>query len=201
MSRGDSEPGRRICVFCGSNPGTRPAYREAARDLGRALARRGIGLVYGGGSVGLMGAVADAALEVGGEVVGVIPEALVSRELAHSRLTELRVVRTMHERKAAMAELSMAFVTLPGGFGTLDETCEMLTWNQLGIHARPSGILNVDRFFDPLLLFLDRAREQGFLSAETRALLVEDTDPERLLDRLSAAIATTVRPSPRRTMA
>ena len=174
----------RICVFCGSNPGVRPEYARAARDLGSLLARRGIGLVYGGGAVGLMGAVADAALEAGGAVVGVIPQTLVARELAHPGLTELRIVRTMHERKATMAELSTAFVTLPGGFGTLDETCEMLTWAQLGIHAKPCGLLNVAGYFDPLLAFLERAVEEGFLHAEHRALVVQETDPARLVEQL-----------------
>jgi uncharacterized protein (TIGR00730 family) len=176
----------RICVFCGSSSGARPSYAKAARDLGIALACRGIALVTGGGSVGLMGAVADAALEAGGEAIGVIPETLVARELAHPRLTELRVVRSMHERKATMTELSDAFVTLPGGFGTLDEMCEVLTWTQLGIHAKPCGILNVDGYFDPLLAFLDRAVQEGFLLADHRALLLEETEPQRLLSRLLA---------------
>jgi uncharacterized protein (TIGR00730 family) len=146
-----------------------------------------------------MGAVADAALAEGGEVIGVIPKALVERELAHARLTELRVVLSMHERKASMADLSDAFVTLPGGFGTLDETCEMLTWTQLGIHAKPCGILDVDGYFAPLLTFLDSAVEEGFLRPENRALVVQDTEPERLLSRLLGFIAPGDRPSTTRT--
>ena len=145
-----------------------------------------------------MGAVADACLAAGGEAIGVIPETLVARELAHPRLSELRVVRTMHDRKALMAELSDAFVTLPGGFGTLDETCEMLTWTQLGIHAKPCGILDVDDYFSPLLAFLDRAVEEGFLQPENRALLVQDTEPERLLSRLLGLVKDGDRPSTRR---
>jgi uncharacterized protein (TIGR00730 family) len=163
------------------------------------LAHRGIGLVYGGGSEGLMGAVADAALAAGGEVIGVIPETLVARELAHARLTMLHVVRSMHERKARMAELSDAFVTLPGGFGTLDETCEMLTWTQLGIHKKPCGILDVDGYFAPLLAFLDSAVEEGFLRPENRALVDLDTEPERLLSRLLGLTGAEDRPSTRRT--
>jgi uncharacterized protein (TIGR00730 family) len=189
----------RICVFCGSSPGVRPSYARAARDLGGLLARRGIGLVYGGGSEGLMGAVADAALAAGGEVIGVIPRSLVDRELAHARLTQLHVVRSMHERKALMAELSDAFVTLPGGFGTLDETCEMLTWTQLGIQSKPCGILDVEGYFAPLFAFLDSAVEEGFLRPENRALVVEDTEPERLLSRLLGFTEPGDRPSTRRT--
>jgi uncharacterized protein (TIGR00730 family) len=163
------------------------------------LARRRIGLVYGGGSEGLMGAVADAVLAAGGEVIGVIPESLVARELAHARLTKLHVVRSMHERKALMAELSDAFVTLPGGFGTLDETCEMLTWTQLGIHEKPCGILDVDGYFAPLLAFLDSAVEEGFLRPENRALVDLDTEPERLLSRLLGFTEAEDRPSTGRT--
>jgi uncharacterized protein (TIGR00730 family) len=188
----------RICVFCGSSAGVRPAYAKAARALGAALARKEVGLVYGGGSVGLMGAVADAALAGGGEVIGVIPGTLVARELAHGGLADLRVVRSMHERKALMGELSDAFLTLPGAFGTLDETCEMLTWNQLGIHAKPCGILDVEGYYGPLLQFLDRAVEEGFLGAESRALLVRDDDPERLLARLLDLTGPAARPSGRR---
>jgi uncharacterized protein (TIGR00730 family) len=188
----------RICVFCGSSPGVRPAYAQAAREVGSALARRKIGLVYGGGSVGMMGAVADAALAAGGEVIGVIPESLVARELAHAGVADLRVVRSMHERKALMAELSDAFLTLPGAFGTLDETCEMLTWNQLGIHAKPCGILDVGGYFGPLLRFLDQAVEEGFLQPESRALLVREEQPERLIERLLRLRAPEARSSARR---
>src|SRR5262245_12742237 len=141
---------RRVCVFCGSSAGNRPEYADAARHLGAALARRGLGLVYGGGHVGLMGVVADAVLRAGGEVIGVIPQALVERELAQAGLTRLEVVDTMHQRKARMADLADAFVALPGGFGTCDELFEILTWSQLGLHARPVGLLNVAGFFDPL---------------------------------------------------
>jgi len=174
----------RVCVFCGSSMGARPAYAEAARSLGRLLAERGVGLVYGGASVGLMGVIADAALAAGGEVIGVIPRSLVDREIAHAGLSELRVVTTMHERKAAMAELSEAFVALPGGLGTLEELFEVWTWGHLGIHAKPLGVLDVARFYEPLTAFLDHAVDQGFIRAANRAMLIRDTDPERLLDAL-----------------
>jgi len=174
----------RICVFCGSNPGARPAFARAARDLGAELARRRIGLVFGGGSVGLMGEVADAVLEAGGEAIGVIPASLVARELAHAGCTELRVVATMHERKATMVELSSAFIALPGGLGTLDESFEILTWAQLGIHAKPFGLLNVEGYYTPLLAFLDSAVREGFVPAAGRARWIEETDPRRLVSRL-----------------
>jgi uncharacterized protein (TIGR00730 family) len=186
----------RICVFCGSSAGARPAYEKAARDVGAELARRRIGLVYGGGRVGLMGAVADAVLEGGGEAIGVIPESLVARELAHEGLTELLVVPSMHERKARMALLANAFLALPGGYGTLDETCEALTWTQLGIQAKPCGLLNVEGYFDPLLAFLDRAVVEGFLAPENRAILRVDTNPARVVGRLLEASAA--RPESRR---
>src|SRR5512146_2318565 len=147
---------RRVCVFCGSSAGARPEYLEGARAMGRTLAERRIAVVYGGGSVGLMGALADSALEAGGEVIGVIPRALQLRELAHARLTTLHVVGSMHERKAKMAELSDAFAALPGGMGTLEELAEILTWAQLGLHARPCGVVDVAGYFAPLLAFLDR---------------------------------------------
>lgn len=178
-------PLRRVCVFTGSRPGTRPAYREAAAALGRELARRGIGLVYGGGSVGLMGVLADATLAAGGEAIGVIPEALQEREVDHRGLTELRVVPTMHVRKAMMAELSDAFVTLPGGLGTLEETFEVVTWAQLGIHAKPVGMLQVGGFYQPLLAFLEHAATEGFIAREHLGLFLVDDDPGRLLDRLA----------------
>jgi uncharacterized protein (TIGR00730 family) len=162
---------RRLCVFCGSKVGNNPVYAESARALGTALARRGIGLVYGGGHIGLMGTAADAALAAGGEVIGVIPQGMVEQELAHRQLTELRVVRTMHERKALMAELSDAFVALPGGYGTLDETFEILTWAQLGLHAKPVGMWNVAGFFDPLLAWVGQAVRDGFVSERNRGLL------------------------------
>lgn len=176
---------RRVCVFCGSSPGKSPVYLEAARATGRALARRGIGLVYGGGSVGLMGAVADATLEAGGEAVGVIPRALELRELAHGRLTTLHVVGSMHERKAKMAELADGFVALPGGMGTLEELAEILTWAQLGLHARPVGLLDVDGYYEPLIRFFDRAVSEGFIRAEHRRLLLVGADPSSLLDRFA----------------
>jgi uncharacterized protein (TIGR00730 family) len=176
----------RVCVFCGSSPGRSPAYLDAARATGRALARRGIGLVYGGGSVGLMGAAADAALAAGGEVIGVIPRGLQLRELAHAGLTTLHVVGSMHERKAKMAELAHGFVALPGGMGTLEELAEILTWAQLGLHARPCGLLDVAGYYDPLVAFLDRAVAEGFVRPEHRRLLVVAEDPDALLDAFEA---------------
>ena len=174
----------RICVFCGSNSGSRSAYTKAAVDLGRWLAQEKLSLVYGGGRVGLMGSIADAVLEEGGEVIGVIPESLVRREVAHTGLTDLRVVQNMHERKALMAELSDAFVALPGGFGTLDEFCEILTWAQLGLHKKPCGLLNVEGYFDPLLALFDRAVADGFLHPKHRSMLITADDPERLLEEM-----------------
>ena len=162
-----------LCVYCGSNVGSTPVYANIAAGVGRSLAEAGIRVVYGGGRVGLMGIVADAAIAAGGEVVGVIPAALDRREVAHMGLTELHIVRTMHERKALMAELSDAFVTLPGGLGTLEELFETLTWSQLGIHRKPVGLINVDGFFDPLLAMLDQFVTRGFLRQEHRALLLE----------------------------
>jgi uncharacterized protein (TIGR00730 family) len=176
---------KRVCVFCGSNKGLRPAYKDAAWEIGQALARRGIGLVYGGGNVGLMGVVADAALAVGGEVVGVIPEALVAKEIAHIGLTDLRVVRSMHERKALMAELSDAFVALPGGVGTWEEFCEVLTWRQLGLHQKPCGLLNVEGYYDQLIALFDRAITEQFIRPENRSLILEAEEPEYLLDLLA----------------
>jgi uncharacterized protein (TIGR00730 family) len=175
---------RRVCVFCGSSAGNRPEYADAARHLGAALVRRGLGLVYGGGHVGLMGVVADAVLRAGGEAIGVIPQALVERELAQAGLTRLEVVETMHQRKARMADLADAFVALPGGFGTGDELFEILTWSQLGLHAKPVGLLNVAGFFDPLRAWLDHMVGESFLKEEHRQLLLEADDPERLLDSL-----------------
>ena len=177
---------KRVCVFCGASAGRNGRYAEVARSFGRTLARRGIGLVYGGGGVGLMGVVADAALEAGGEVVGVIPRALQLRELAHPRLTELRVVRSMHERKALMAELSEGFVALPGGMGTLEELFEVLTWAQLGLHERPCGLLDVDGYFRPLIAFLDHAAAEGFVRGEHRRILHVAEDPDALLDQFLA---------------
>jgi hypothetical protein len=187
-------PMNRVCVFCGSSVGTDPAYRRAAVVLGQSLARRGLGLVFGGGHVGLMGALADAVLAEGGEAIGVIPRGLERRELGHQGLTELRVVGSMHERKATMAELSDAFVALPGGMGTLEETTEVLTWAQLGIHHKPVGLLDVAGYWRPLVAFLDHAVESGFVRPEHRALLLVERDPEPLLDRLAAWRAPPTRP-------
>jgi uncharacterized protein (TIGR00730 family) len=175
---------RWVCVFCGSSAGGRAVYRDSARRLGELLAAGGLGLVYGGGHVGLMGELADAVLRGGGEVVGVIPQALVDRELAQLNLTRLEVVDTMHQRKARMADLADAFAALPGGYGTADELFEILTWAQLGLHARPVGLLNVAGFFDPLRQWLDHAVREGFVRAEHRRLLLEADSPEELLDRL-----------------
>ena len=177
---------KRVCVFCGSNDGATPAYREAARNLGQLLAEGGLDLVYGGADVGTMGEVANAALQAGGKVIGVIPQALVEKELAHTGLTELQVVSTMHERKASMVELADGFVSLPGGFGTLDELFEVVTWAQLGLHRKPCGILNVEGFFDGLIGYLDHAVDEGFVKAAHRALVLVAEAPERLLEQLRA---------------
>ena len=183
---------RRVCVYCGANRGRDPAYAEAARSMGRALARRGIGLVTGGGRVGLMGVVADAALDAGGQVTGIIPEALMKKELAHAGLTELVVTSSMHERKARMAELSDGFIALPGGLGTYEELFEIWTWAQLGWHAKPCGVLNASGFYDKLVAFLDGATEAEFLKPQHRAMLIVETDPDRLLDRFDAYEAPNV---------
>jgi uncharacterized protein (TIGR00730 family) len=175
---------RRICVFCGSSSGTRQNYQQAAQAVGRLLCRRGIELVYGGGNVGLMGVLANACLDEGGRVIGVIPQALADRELAHTGLTELRIVSSMHERKALMADLSDAFVSLPGGYGTWEEFFEVLTWSQLGIQRKSCGVLNVDGYYDPLLAMADKALSEGFIRSIHRDSLLSDADPERLLDRL-----------------
>jgi uncharacterized protein (TIGR00730 family) len=173
---------RSVCVFCGSRSGTEPAYEEAARAVGRTLADKGITLVYGGGHVGLMGVVADAALGAGGEVVGVIPRALLEREIAHTGLTDQRVVDSMHERKALMSDLSEGFVALPGGTGTLEEFFEVLTWAQLGEHRKPCGLLNADGYYDPLLSVFDHMVAKGFLSEEHRSMVLVETEPEPLLE-------------------
>ena len=176
-----------VCVFCGSSPGARPEYRDAARALGALLASRGIRLIYGGGHVGLMGLLADAVLDSGGDVVGVITDGLQAREVGHAGLRDLRVVATMHERKALMASLADAFVALPGGAGTLDEFFEAWTWTQLGIHRKPVGILNVAGYFDALLTFLEHAVDQRFIRDEHWSAVVVDADATRLMDRLSAS--------------
>ena len=177
---------RRVCVYAGSNPGSDPAYADAAKVLAGLLAERGIGLVYGGGKVGLMGVLADAALAAGGQVIGVMPQALVDREIGHRGLTELRIVGSMHDRKALMADLSDAFVAVPGGIGTLEELIEVYTWSQLGIHSKACGVLNVRGYYDALAAFLDHAAEEGFLRPQHRAVLSVAADPGELLDRLAA---------------
>jgi hypothetical protein len=173
---------KRICVFAGSNAGARPAYAAAAEELGRVLVGRGIGVVFGGGRVGLMGALADAALAAGGEVIGVIPEALVAKEVAHRSLTDLRIVGSMHERKALMANLADGFIALPGGWGTLDELFEVLTWAQLGLHGKPCGLLNVEGYFDGLLAFIQHSIEEGFVRREYRAMLASAETVTGLLE-------------------
>jgi uncharacterized protein (TIGR00730 family) len=183
----------RICVYCGSSPGKQPIYREAARSLGHELAARGLGLVYGGASLGVMGAVADAALERGGEAIGIIPYALATKEVSHSGLSDLFVVESMHERKAKMAELSDGFIALPGGWGTIEEIFEMLTWAQLGFHEKPCGLLNVATYFDPLFAFLENAIDQQFVKEEFRPMMMMDDRPASLLDRFAAYRAPRVK--------
>ena len=177
---------KRICVFCGSSPGSRPEYAAAARRLGGLLAWRKIGLVFGGGRVGMMGHLARAARERGGEVIGVIPRELYEKQVAFTGLSDLRVVGTMHERKALMAELADGFIALPGGIGTYEEFFEVLTWAQLGIHNKPCALLNVDGFYDPVLRLLDHAVEEGFIPPAHRGLALVEAVPARLLDALSA---------------
>jgi uncharacterized protein (TIGR00730 family) len=179
---------RRVCVFTGSNSGARPEYRAAAEELGRLLAARRLGLVYGGARVGLMGAVADAALAAGGEVIGIIPAALAAKEVAHAGLTDLRVVGSMHERKALMSTLADAFVALPGGWGTLEEFFEVLTWWQLGLHAKPCAFLNVHGYFDGLLAFLAHTVDEGFVRPEHASAIVVADGAAALLDRLATAV-------------
>lgn len=174
-----------VCVFCGSSMGLRSAYKLAAQAMGETLARRELGLVYGGGNVGLMGVVADATLAAGGEVIGVIPEFLKQKEIAHTGLTKLHVVSSMHDRKALMAELSDAFVALPGGYGTLEEFCEILTWSQLGLHQKPQGLLNIEGYYEPLLRLFDQAVTEQFLKPELRSLVLEASNPEHLLDLMA----------------
>ena len=177
---------RRVCVFCGSKHGVRPEYTDAARAMGTALAAGGIGLVYGGGRIGLMGVVADAVLDAGGEVIGVIPDHMSDREIAHYGLTDLRVVGSMHERKALMYELSDGFVALPGGLGTLEELFEITTWSQLGLHAKPTGLLDVAGFYTPLVSFLDQLVTEGFIGVRHRRLLRVADKPTALLEQLAA---------------
>jgi uncharacterized protein (TIGR00730 family) len=186
MAREQSSLSRvdRICVFCGASPGARPEYRDATAQLARLLVRDGIGVVYGGGGVGLMGALADAVITEGGEVIGVIPRALVDREIAHRDVIDMRVVGSMHERKALMAELSDAFIALPGGLGTLEELFEVYTWAQLGLHQKPCGLLNVESYYDGIEDFLTHAVSERFLREEHRELLMIEGDPGALLRRM-----------------
>ena len=177
------KPARRICVFCGSRDGTRTVFRETAAALGSELVARGYGLVYGGGNVGLMNVIANAVLAAGGVATGVIPRALVEKEVAHRGLTELRVVASMHERKAAMAELADGFIALPGGIGTMEELFEVVSWAQLGLHDKPCGLLNVGGYYQPLLVFLDGGVATEFIKPKHRALLMVETEPNNLLDR------------------
>jgi len=174
---------KRICVYCGSNPGRNPRYREAARELGRLLVQRNMGLVFGGGQVGIMGTVADEVLAHGGEVIGVIPEALARKELMHTGCTQQHLVASMHERKAMMADLSDGFIALPGGWGTFEEIFEILTWSQLGFHSKPCGLLNESGYFDHLAAFLDHAIDQQFVKEENRRMLMIEADAGALLDR------------------
>jgi len=184
----------RVCVFCGASAGRLTAYADSARSFGGVLARRGLGVVYGGGRVGLMGALADGALAAGGEVIGVIPQALVERELAHPGLSRLEVVASLHERKGLMAELSDAFVALPGGFGTLDELLEQLTWSQLGLHAKPVALLDVAGYWAPLIALARHATEEGFVREADLGAIVVGTDADALVDAL---VASESRPRPR----
>ena len=176
---------KRVCVFCGSSPGARPAYAEATAEVAQLLAGEGIGIVYGGGHVGLMGVLADTAMAAGGEVIGVMPQALVDREIGHTGISELRVVGSMHERKAVMEDLSDAFIALPGGIGTLEELFEVYTWAQLGLHDKPCGLLDVEDYFSGLVGFLDHAVDERFLREEHRAMLIVEREPRVLIERLA----------------
>jgi uncharacterized protein (TIGR00730 family) len=178
-------PFRRLCVFCGSYTGRRPAYRAAAERLGLLLVERGIELVYGGGNIGLMGVLADTMLARGGRAIGVIPESLMAKEVGHTGLTELRIVNSMHERKAVMSDLSDGFIALPGGFGTLEEFCEVVTWSQLGLQSKPCGLLNVENYYAPLLELFDHAVREGFLREKNRSLVLDDDAPEHLLEKMA----------------
>ncbi|WP_137938869.1 TIGR00730 family Rossman fold protein [Chitinivorax sp. B] len=185
---------KKICVFCGSRFGKSPSYRVAARALGEAMAKRGLALVYGGGNVGLMGEIADAALAAGGEVIGVIPDFLMKKEVGHGGCTELHVVDSMHTRKAKMAELADAFVAMPGGFGTFDELFEIVTWGQLGVHAKPIGLLNIERYFDPLIHMVEHTIDEDFAREDNRGLLIVRDEVEAMLDALKT---TPVAPGPK----
>jgi uncharacterized protein (TIGR00730 family) len=186
---------RRICIFCGSSTGLRPEYRAAAERIAIELAKRQVGIVFGGGGVGLMGIVADTALAHGAHVIGVIPSAMVARELAHRGLPDLRIVASMHERKALMATLSDAFIALPGGFGTFEELCEVVTWTQLGLHEKPCGLLNVAGYYDGLIALFDRAVADGFIRPENRRIVLADSDPADLIARLDERPAPETRPA------
>ncbi|MBD1877197.1 TIGR00730 family Rossman fold protein [Nodosilinea sp. FACHB-131] len=174
-----------ICIYCGSNFGERGSYLEAAQGLGAEMAQRGITLVYGGGNVGLMGAVADSVLAASGKVIGVIPQALVDKEVAHTGLSDLRIVDSMHERKSLMADLADGFIALPGGLGTLEEFCEVATWTQLGLHKKACGLLNIDGFYDGLLSFLNHATQEKFIRPEHRNIVLAEEDPAKLIEKLS----------------
>jgi len=175
---------KRLCVFCGSSPGARPTYLDTARELGRCMADRGIELVYGGASIGIMGAVADAVLDAGGKAYGVIPQHLTELEISHKHLTDLIVVGSMHERKAQMAEMSDGFLALPGGIGTLEELIEVCTWQQLQLHTKATGLLNVEHFYDHLLAFLEHATDQQFLRPQHKQNILHDTSVPALVDRM-----------------
>ncbi len=179
---------KRICVFCGSNKGVRPVFASVARQLAGLLVERQLELVYGAGNVGLMGEIADAVLAAGGKVIGVIPQLLVDKEVVHRGLTDLRIVNTMHERKALMAELSDGFIAMPGGFGTFEEFCEIVTWAQLGIHSKPCAILNVESYYDPLLALFDHGVGEGFVRSAHRNLVISNFDPVALLDHMESFV-------------
>ena len=186
---------QRVCIFCGSSTGVRAEYRAAAEEIAIQLAKRNVDIVFGGGCIGLMGVVADTALAHGSHVIGVIPSAMVAREIAHRGLPDLRVVSSMHERKALMASLSDAFIALPGGFGTFEEFCEVVTWTQLGLHRKPCGLLNVAGSYDPLVGLFDRAVADGFIRPENRQIVVADSDPGMLIERLVARPVAATRPA------
>jgi uncharacterized protein (TIGR00730 family) len=186
---------RRICIFCGSSTGLRPEYRTAAERIAIELAKREVGIVFGGGCVGLMGVVADTALAHGAHVIGVIPSAMVAREIAHRGLPDLRIVASMHERKALMATLSDAFIALPGGFGTFEELCEVVTWTQLGLHGKSCGLLNVAGYYDGLIALFDRAVSDGFIRPENRGIVLADSDPAALIERLVEQPAAAASPA------
>ena len=177
---------KRICVFCGSNSGVRSEYSEAAAALARFLVKLGIGIVYGGGNIGLMGVLADTAMAAGGEVIGVIPHSLFAKEVGHTGVTDLRIVGSMHERKALMADLADGFIAMPGGWGTFDEFCEILTWAQLGLHRKPCGILNTEGYYDTLLAMFDHSVAEGFLKPAYRPIVIAATEPEDLLAKMQA---------------